>query len=202
MKTFNGDIDLKAKLVQRAADHQRFDDYIHGTYMTAMPDGGMKGCAVGCLSTEVTHTGEPIREKRNCYVAIIEDFKIPYPVLHVAEHCFERWSEDRVLNTYQPSPGAAQFPQRFVEAMPVGYQFTVDDYQSLSALEHLDLKGEANGADNPDEWNIYCSNTMITPDAADEYLHWLASKPSHDRETPNEKHLMAPIEKFLDRVRV
>lgn len=93
MLTFHGKQELKDQRIAQVRSHRLADQLIHGQYWE---DG--KGCAVGCT----VHSGD--------HHAYETELGIPEELA---------WLEDRIFESL-PNGQALTWPERFLEAIPVG----------------------------------------------------------------------------------
>jgi hypothetical protein len=93
MLTFHGKQQLKDERIAQVRAHRLADQLVHGTYWE---DG--KGCAVGCT----VHSGE--------HAAYEKELGIPIELAYL---------EDRIFETL-PNGKALLWPERFLQAIPVG----------------------------------------------------------------------------------
>jgi hypothetical protein len=93
MLTFHGSQELKDQRIAQVRAHRLADQLIHGQYWQ---DG--KGCAVGCT----VHSGD--------HMAYESELGIPVELAYAEDHIFESL----------PNGKALMWPERFLQAIPVG----------------------------------------------------------------------------------
>ena len=100
MQTFHGNQEVKDTYISRIKDHMKADAIIQGT---GYENG--KGCAVGCTLENYDHTRYPI------------ELGLPIWLAHLQDEVFEGLSEKE----------SKTFPLEFLEAIPVGIEWTEED---------------------------------------------------------------------------
>ena len=124
MLTFKGDPKTKAMLIERAIDHAEADRIMQGHYWANVGGDEWNGCAVGCLVTPVGDIGHAKTGLRvspdeissaKAYCTLEEDYGIPRALTGMADAVFESL----------PGGYYQRWPRRFIEALPVGVEFSV-----------------------------------------------------------------------------
>ena len=93
MKAYFGKKTIKQKYLTRMITHRKADQLIHGTYWE-----NNKGCAIGCI----THS--------SCHSKFETELGLPIWLAHLVDWLFEN----------MPNGKAMTFPERVLEAIPVG----------------------------------------------------------------------------------
>lgn len=107
MKSFNGEAQLKADLIDEMKKHQEADDFLKGTY--AKQNGRFKGCAVGC-SVQSLIVRRGVKIAHNDHAALGDAIGAPEWLMRLQDTLFENL----------PEKESKAFPVKFYEAMPVG----------------------------------------------------------------------------------
>jgi hypothetical protein len=108
VKTWHGDPELKATVVNRMRAHRAQDDFIQGAYQVPnATDNGYKGCAIGCMLEYDQASTWP------WHFRVERQFGIPAALAAVIDDTFEE----------QPDfQAAGEFALAVVEAIPVGVE--------------------------------------------------------------------------------
>src|SRR5690349_1908289 len=101
--------ELKTMMVEEAARHREQDQIVKGTYQREGKDGKFQGCAVGCT---IHSLNVRLGKKLPCGAHVIYETElgVPYRLARLEDFMFERLPDDK----------AQTWPQRFLEAIPVG----------------------------------------------------------------------------------
>ena len=110
MLTFHGNPEIKEERIAQVRAHRLADQLIHGQYWE---DG--KGCAVGCTIHSSDHH------------AYETELGIPEELA---------WMEDRIFESL-PNGQAMTWPERFLEAIPVGVDLRASHVNKRYALAFL-----------------------------------------------------------------
>ena len=156
MQTFHGNQEVKDTYISRIKDHMKADAIIQGT---GYENG--KGCAVGCTLENYDHTRYPI------------ELGLPIWLAHLQDEVFEGLSEKE----------SKTFPLEFLEAIPVGIEWTEEDQLRRMRLD-LDrqrlevlLKTQRKLHPNDDFGVIQVLEEVISlqKEYCTEYEKWLAA---------------------------
>jgi hypothetical protein len=135
-----GDPDLKARMVQRMKEHRELDSFMQGRYQSYFLTEGdferrndlplimlantsglvFKGCAVGCLLSDVVTPEEAVRlnNSDSWHQRMEEEFGIPWYIASAMDRFFES------RGSFEEAGDAAV---AMVEAIPVGGIYCISD---------------------------------------------------------------------------
>lgn len=120
MRTYNNDPELKARLIREMREHRDAERLIQGVYWS---EDAREGCAVGCLS----------KDPEGGHEACELEFGIPEWLLHLEDIIFEGLAKEL----------SQEWPERFLEAVPVGV-----DFETVKLAKHRFLAW-LSGPDSP-----------------------------------------------------
>ena len=101
IKTFYGEPELKASLIQKTLQHQEADSYIRGKWLSnEKTSKGFKGCWLGCMTQSDDRTIEKASKQ----------YGLPLWYVSVGENIYENLPENEWLD----------FPLQSIEVLPVG----------------------------------------------------------------------------------
>ena len=110
MKTFNGDVNLKQKLLEEIKKHEKADAILQGTYGQGLGEE-WKGCAIGCSlrSLNIIKEAKEIDKNTNYHSRYEEELGIPRIIAKLEDRLFENMSVK----------DSKKWPHQFMEAIPV-----------------------------------------------------------------------------------
>ena len=118
MITFNGNEDLKKKLIEKLRHHQDLDTFVQGTWLDTdsgkVEGNGFKGCFYGCT----------MQTKENPVGKFSKKYNIDLWYCHLTEKIFESL----------PKGKYEKFPLQSIKALPVGF-----DINKIKSLYHYKI---------------------------------------------------------------
>lgn len=128
MPAYHNNPAIKERLLAQVRAHRAADEIAHGAYVARDPDGRMRYCAVGCTIHSEVHAA---------YESI---FGCPEALAELQDSIFERL----------PAGPDLLFPERFLEAIPVGADLSRVGYRFLLWLLMDPIQGVSRVADEPE----------------------------------------------------